>query len=357
MSKTKKTPIRQNRHLIHPRHTGRLVHHRHTSWVYMVLLLLMVGLLLAYSTFPVLADQVTVTATANGPLPPEPAVITKPSDGAVVSQSPITVSGTCPAPYFIKLYRNQLFSGSARCQDDGTFSIVTDLFPGENELRALIFNYADQEGPLSDPVIVTLIGVSGPAPAAPGLPPAGGGNGSGGGGYDGAEALPPFFITTDKFYKANLDKLNIDWQFTIVGGSPSYDIDVDWGNGRKSKIDNFIDKKFSVSHEYAKTDQEFNYYVVKVSVRDGSQRVATLQVFNILSFTESSGAGTSLPTGGTAYPQDDGWLERTRYLWLAYGSVLLMAVSFWLGQHLIVAPAGHGRHIRKLGPPRARFKT
>jgi hypothetical protein len=324
MAKKKKT---KKSVLAHHKHTGKVLPREHTSWPFVTLLLLMLGVLLSQITFSARAEDVVVTAAADGPLPPSAAIITDPVDGQVFTAIPITVKGTCPSPYLVKLYRDQLFSGSAQCFPDGTFQITTDLFVGENDLQARIYNYADQEGPASPPVTVTY---NPPAPpASPGNPSNPGQGNPGGQGLD-----EPFFITTDKFYKANQDKVRIDWTFGIVGGNKPYNILVDWGDGTTSKLDKLIDSQFSVSHEYKKGNSKKDYFVMVVTVTDTRGRIATLQVFNILNYSDIPGAAASLPTGGTALPDSPGLWDRFRYYWIAYIVITLMAVSFWLGQHV-----------------------
>lgn len=328
--------------LAHHRHTGKLLPREHTSWPFVVLLILMVGVLFTQITFQAKAADVAVTAAANGPLPPTPATITSPQNGASFSQIPITVSGTCPSPYLVKLFRNGVFTGSAQCQPDGTFTITTDLFQGENELQARIYNYADQEGPTSPAVTVTYNppSASTPSGSTPGQP--------------GQSVEGPFFITTDKFFKANLDKPRIDWDFGIVGGAQPFSVIVDWGDGSTTRLDNFIGNQFSVAHLYVKGNQAREYYPMLVKVTDTKGRVATLQTFNILNYSiaaATTAPGGNLPSGDTSQGTDNSLLQLILFIWPAFGALILMAASFWLGQHVLAAPAAAHYWSRKFKPP------
>ncbi|MCA1807622.1 MAG: hypothetical protein LC687_07225 [Actinobacteria bacterium] len=83
----------------------------------------------------------------SAPPPSQAASITVPANGATFGETPITVSGLCPDDdYLIKLFRNNIFSGSVQCED-GSYSLETGLFIGENELIARVFDALDQAGP------------------------------------------------------------------------------------------------------------------------------------------------------------------------------------------------------------------
>jgi hypothetical protein len=309
--------------LSHHRHTGKMLHHRHTSYPLVVLLLLMVGVFLAHATLQVRAATVKVTAVANGPLPPGPAVITNPKTGDRFRDIPIPVSGTCPYPYFVKLFRNQVFSGSTQCKSDGTFLIYTDLFEGKNDLEARIYNAADQEGPRSNIVTVYYdipVPVTPPSESLPpgerGRPPTG--------------VQEPFFITTDVFFKAVYDNQAVQWRFGIVGGKQPYHITVAWGDGSTSTLQNIRGKAFTVRHVYRKGAETREFYPVAVSVTDSKGRKATLQVFTVLNNRLIPGLGSTAPD---ELPPDSSLWRRLLMAWPVYVVTVLMAVSFWLGEH------------------------
>lgn len=331
--------------LVHHRHTGRVLARQHTSWPSIVFLLLVVGMLLGQITLQAKAADVAVTAATNGPLPPAAAVITSPRAGDKFVSSPITVKGTCPAPHFIRLYRNEIFSGSAQCIAGGDFTVSTDLFEGPNDLEARIYNAAGQEGPRS--AVVTVTYSQDADPATPG--------------HQTDDAIEePFFITTDKFFKANLDKPQIEWEFNVVGGHRPMNAAVAWGDGTISEVKGITDSKFSASHVYAKSNAAREYYPVDVKVVDADADEATLEVFNILNYTTESGAETgnnplSLIPSSAAVPPDAGIFTQALYAWPAYGGVTLMAGSFWLGEQQGFMGIRHVLKLRKLRFPRIRI--
>ncbi|HTE21785.1 MAG TPA: hypothetical protein VK674_01970 [Candidatus Limnocylindria bacterium] len=344
----------------HHRHTGRVLHHSHTSYPLVILLLLMVGVFLAHATFQVRAATVVVTAAANGPLPPSPAVILDPEEGDRISAIPIPVSGTCPYPYFVRLYRNNTFSGSTQCNPDGTWLLYSDLFVGENELVARIFNAADQEGPQSAPVTV-YYEPPGPSPPGPGpvSPTDPGGDGSPGAATPGEEVSNPFLITTDVFFKAIFVGQEISWEFGVVGGDEPFDVTVAWGDGGTSTITDLRERKFTVSHLYTKAPTSREYFPVTVSARDADDRKASLQVFTILNDRITPIGGGSSTGGDGPGGTDITWLRRIWLAWPAYAITLLMVISFWLGQRrgLIILARGpksiqkfHRKHFYR--PPK-----
>jgi len=329
----------------HHRHTGRLLPKHHTSYPIVALLLLMVGVLLTHITIQARAADVVVTAAANGPLPPGPAVILDPVNDQRFTEIPIQVSGTCPSPYFVKIYRNDVFSGATQCNSDGTFLLYIDLFVGENKLEARIYNAADQEGPRSA-VVTVFYDPPAPPPGGPTGPPAPGtppGQSGGGGGSPGPsiEKEKPFFITTDKYFKAIFEGQEIEWDFGIVGGDGPFYITVAWGDGATTVISNVRERNFTVSHTYRKGPEPREYYPVTVIVTDTKSRKATLQVFTILNDRLQAGAGGGTGAGNGPGDLGDGkpfisneFLRRILLAWPAYGVTVLMATSFWLGgQH------------------------
>src|SRR5690554_6134681 len=101
--------------LIDHSHAFRRRQGTHTSWPLVVLMLLMIGVLLLYSTIQVRAESVVVNAISNGPIPDQKSVILSPKHNDTFSSGSIPVSGTCQPRFFVRLYRNDIFSGSTRC--------------------------------------------------------------------------------------------------------------------------------------------------------------------------------------------------------------------------------------------------
>jgi hypothetical protein len=296
-------------------------------WPTIVFLLMVVGVLLVGWTFQATADDIHVTAKVSAPLPPGPAIITSPGDGSRFTDVPITVSGTCPTDTYVKIYRNDFFSGTAICTTDGNFTLDIDLFPGQNKLDAKVFNITDDEGPGSTPITVFYdvpqqptgsstgeqatpqpsAGTSAPAPATP---------------------ANPFTIKTDIAYRGYKVGQSIEWNFEVSGGVPPYALNIDWGDGTNSVVSQKDAGKVSVNHRYKKVgDGTKGSYKVKISGSDSEGRKTFMQVFLIIVPAGVPGfVSNTLPAG----PHINGsWLK---LIWPAYMVVILMAVSFWLGE-------------------------
>jgi len=137
-----------------------------------VLLLLCIGVLLVGLTFNAYGDSYDVTATILAPLPGAPATITSPSDQTHFTATPITVTGTCPQNTYVKLNRNNVFSGSAVCGvGQTTYQIQTDLSLGSNVLVPQVYNVTDQAGPASSPITVWYDNPPQPTAPVPASPP------------------------------------------------------------------------------------------------------------------------------------------------------------------------------------------
>src|SRR4051812_45076781 len=125
---TKKTPTTHRNlparlQLQHHRHTGRVLHHKHTSYRGLALVVIlasavMISLnILARAT----ADTLTVYARLPAVIPTEGAVITSPADNTVITKSRLLVSGTCPITkegVVVGITDNGTLAGSVPCQSD-----------------------------------------------------------------------------------------------------------------------------------------------------------------------------------------------------------------------------------------------
>jgi hypothetical protein len=101
------------------------------------------------------SGSVGLEGKINSEPPKTGATITLPRDGTTVTNLPTTISGLCPTGLLVKIYKNNVFAGSAQC-NNGSFSIQIDLFSGRNELVARVYDSLDQAGPDSNTVVVTF---------------------------------------------------------------------------------------------------------------------------------------------------------------------------------------------------------
>ncbi|MEO8784840.1 MAG: hypothetical protein ABI221_00700, partial [Candidatus Saccharimonadales bacterium] len=101
------------------------------------------------------AQSYMVTATVPAPSLISPATIGSPTDGAVVRQAAITVSGSCPGSSYVRLVQNGYPTGVAICQPNGSYQIQINLAPGLNQLVAQDYNITNNPGPDSATISVT----------------------------------------------------------------------------------------------------------------------------------------------------------------------------------------------------------
>jgi hypothetical protein len=286
-------------------------------------MLLAIGLLLIGITFKSSADSVDlkVKAKISAPLPTQPAIITSPINNQTFKYKPITVSGTCPTDNYpgnyVVLLRNGVNSGAVPCSSDGTFRIESDLFAGNNELIAQIYNVTDDAGPPSDAVTVQYDPVTATVPLD-----------------SQSLTIPPFLLKTDFKYKSYLTGQSVNWDLEISGGEPAYAIKVDWGDGQTSLISQKSQGKFTIEHKYNQPGQPPSYnYTVKVSAVDGGSRTAYIQFFiRVNPFNAPLQAGPTNTTSSTSSSSSLLGLNLLAVAWPAYGILVLMTISFWLGE-------------------------
>lgn len=303
--------------------------------------LLCIGVVMAGMTFHSFADSYTVTAKVSAPLPTSAASITSPTDQAHVSTEVVTVSGTCPADTYIKLYRQDIFSGMQVCgPSDTVFNIDVTLQPGANDLYTRVFNLTDDEGPQSATVTVWY-----DVPAQPSTgssPPSS---------YPTAGTTAPDLAIVTEAYQYQVYEAGhlITWILRLEGGTPPYTIIIDWGDGTTTVTSQNDNGPFEISHSYLPQVKGDKIYVIKLAATDAKGVKTLMQLSVVVKATgapvvpggtvdnSSSGNSTSLPT----------WLK---FAWPTYVIVSLMALSFWLGERQEVFTLFH--HGPKRRAPR-----
>lgn len=270
--------------------------------------LLCFGIFLIGFTLHAFALSYTVTAIVPAPALTQPAVIASPKGGSTITTIPIPILGTCPNNSYVTLTRNGLFSGEGMCTS-GAFSITTDLFPGLNQLQIQDYNITDQAGPTSGIVDVTyrpngLLKISTKAYPLPVL--------------DAAFRYQVFFVGQ-----------TFRWTIDVNGGQPPYTANVNWGDGNSSSYNVGHASSFVIDHVYSLPGD----LIITISVTDARSGTSQLQLTaNIKTKASLNGAIASSSSTGIGNPitaiQKWLWL-----VWPLYGTVVLMAISFWLGEH------------------------
>lgn len=242
------------------------------------------------------SGSIGIEGKISQPPPSRGATITFPSNGAVIDQSPIDVTGLCPNGLLVKVFKNNVFAGATECRN-GTYTVRIDLFAGRNELVARVFDDLDQAGPDSNTVVVT---------------------------YPISQFNVFQRITlTSPFAKKGADPgKTLIWPIALSGGAGPYAITVDWGDGKTPDV---ISREFAGTFDINHVYDAPGVYTIIVRASDRNGEVAFLQLVGVANgpvsqSTESDGDG-----GGV--------IQRTRVLWWPVLAVIpLIAVAFWLGR-------------------------
>lgn len=252
------------------------------------------------------SGAVGIEGRLPSPPPTQGATISLPRDGQSFTTNPVTVSGICPNELLIKLFKNNVFAGSVICKN-GSFSIIIDLFGGQNELIARVYDALDQAGPDSNKVTVNFT--------------------------DNAKGAASKVTLTSNFAKRGANpKEELVWPIILSGGIGPYAISVDWGDGTTPDLmSQQYPGTFNIKHTY---DSPGVYnIVIKATDKDGG--VAYLQLVGIGNGPLSQdGAGGSK---GQNAGQDNGssgtTAPKTKILWQPAALTIPFVIStFWLGK-------------------------
>lgn len=227
--------------------------------------------------------------------PTQAATITTPANGAVFTNVPITVNGTCPKNVLVKIFSNNVFVGSVFCPN-GSYSIQISLFSGRNDLVARVFDSLDQAGPDSNTVSVTF--------------------------NDAQFAQFGTRVTLSSVYAVRGAPPNQDltWPITLSGGVGPYAITVDWGDGSPPDlISQSVTGDLTLKHQY----KVAGIYRVIIRATDKNGGTAFLQLVG-----QATGA-----TQSTAGKDTASQTVRVEILWIPLLAMLpLIVAAFWAGR-------------------------
>ncbi len=240
------------------------------------------------------SGSVGIEGTISAPPPKFGATITVPVTGQSFTTLPITVSGLCPSGLLVKLFKNNTFSGSTQCVN-GSYSIVTDLYTGTNDLVARVYDDLDQPGPDSNVVTVTF---NEPRVAAAG----------------------PRISLSSNYAKRGVNPGDtLTWPIILSGGEGPYAISVDWGDGTSADlISRAYPGAFDITHVY-KAPGVYNI-IVKATDKNGA--TAFLQLVGI-------GNG---PLSQASNKSNTVIIKVKVLWWLAALMIPLVLSAFWLGK-------------------------
>jgi hypothetical protein len=294
-----------------------------------VFLILCAGVVLLGTSLGASATDISVVATVAAPLPSAPARVhivspisepwlqqtvaqgNSPKTAIFTNTKTVTLTGDCPADTHIQFYRNGLFAGVTSCIGDPTFSITIDLVPGLNIIKAKVFNITNDEGPVSDPIYLNYQ-----------LPPS-----------QAPVINTPFLnLSSDFSYLGFLVGRQASWNVIVNGGTPPFHVSVDWGDGNSYSYAEPNNGTVDIRHTYKKASGPDGYEIV-VRVTDSKGQKATLNLLTIISNPNTSQAHKIALANAALHPGFFARLKRWLWLaWPAYIIVLLMLISFWLGE-------------------------
>jgi hypothetical protein len=242
------------------------------------------------------SGPVGVEGQINGPAPSQSASIGIPSNGQHFSNLPITVSGSCPKGLLVEIFDNNVFVGSANCTN-GSYSIQVDLFDGQNDLIARVFDALNQRGPDSNTVSVFFSNSLGS-------------NGS-----------HPTLNTAYARRGADPGKV-LSWPLALSGGTGPFAVSIDWGdNSPLDLISRNGPGAFDIQHTYTQS----GIFKITVKAVDSTGSAAFLQLTGVSNGPIQQSTTSLNGTSGTKVVKVIVW-------WPLLLMFALILVAFWLGK-------------------------
>jgi len=242
-------------------HTGKLLHHKHTSYRGLAVIFVLTGMAMAAVTIAgrVAADSLAMQGMVLAPVPTSAALIAQPADGARLTNGSALVAGSCPIispQVVVQILADGAVTGSATCDSNNDFSLPVTLSAGAHKLVAKTYTITDQSGPVSGPVSVT-VPVSTMTKTSP----------------------SPVVVTASAPFSSLDSDNSAMWSGTISGGTPPYHIHIDWNDGKQDNLTS-VNTQQSFKHTYV----TFASYNPLLTVADSGGH-ATSEQFAVGSYT------------------------------------------------------------------------
>jgi len=317
--------LHQKLHLQHHRHTGKVLHHKHTSYRSLAVIFTLAGL--SMLTLSQLANAAAdslfnITGTLATPVPSVAAVIAAPSNGASLTASPTSVAGSCPVvspQVIVGVDVDGTRAGSSICDDNNDFAVPVTLSPGPHNLIARTYTITGGNGPDSGPLPITysptkplalsrrsVITLASAVKATP-KPTT-------------ASSAPVITATADAPFSYLGASKAITWSGNISGGSAPYHVLADWGDGSQDDFSVPAGRQ-ALAHSYP-TVQSHN---LTLYIMDATGDSLTKQ-FAVAAY--STLAGHSSPLASTT-----GSSHRSSTVIGLYGlfiTILAISAIFWI---------------------------
>lgn len=352
MSRTKvPAPSRGNIHrhlrLQHRHHTGKLLHHRHTSYRGMAVVLVLATVFIVGLNIMarVTADSLNlyVYGRIPAPIPTDAPVILSPKTGFATHHAAMSVSGTCPVitpQVIIAIIDNGQEAGSAPCDGSNNFLVNITLASGDNDILARSFTITGDAGPDSNHITANFTPTHEPAPL-------GSNSNSSATNLQGkpTDIAPLALVATNPFVVFGPAKDAI-WTGSIDGGIAPYEFHVDWGDGSSSnyRVKNWGAQNFQ--HHY----RSMQPHDIMIHVIDHSGQYLTRHYAAVTPYV--------VPTVSSTLATPSGPWSGTSPVGI-YGIYLMMLALFgwlWVRTHAFAyAPVPvYRRHYSNRKPTRRR---
>lgn len=239
-----------------------------------------------------------IQGTITSPPPQTAATISTPVSGRVFTSVPITVNGLCTTGLLVKVFSNNIFVGSVQCTN-GSYSLQIDLFGGQNDIIARVYDALDQAGPDSGTVTVTF--------------------------QDGnISAFGQRISLSSTLAKlgANVGS-KLSWPIILSGGTGPYAVSVDWGDGSAYDLQSYpFAGNITINHTYTAA----GIYRVVVKATDANGATAFLQLVGV-----GNGEVTQSTTGSNS--KSNGATVETQYIWWPLVIMIpIILAAFWIGK-------------------------
>lgn len=153
-------------------------------------------------------------------------------------------------------------------------------------------------------------------------------------------------ILADYSYQTQQRGETFGWELSIRGGRPPYALIITWGDNSESKFTSDTGATMTITHAFP----ENKTYHPIVTVTDTNGVSASLQLSAVVPGLVT--AVNTLPGKGEQNPL---FAQVREYLWIVwpvYGAVLLMVLSFWLGELEVIRRMAEKRRAFRAGRPK-----
>lgn len=321
----------------HHKHTGKLIHHRHTSYPILFTLAVIVGGLILLTGRVAQADDLFVSATIPAPIPAGAPTFTSPDDGSSTTNNSVNFTGTCPVitpAVIIALYDGSTLLGSGLCQTDGTFAVAAALAPGAHAVVATVVTITNDTGESSLPLHIIYtpptVPISPSEPTAPQAPDSPSSPSSpstpAAAAYPTDSTIAPLDIISEKPFITFHSNRLAEWSGRFAGGTTPYTVTIQWGDGTQVAYPVGSNDLQVFSHQY----NQNRVYIVSITTRDS--KGATLKRNYVA--MQSNGAPVASTSQSTlASMIDSTHIDPYIGVFSVYSCLLATMLMMWRYEH------------------------